>query len=105
MVNSLSEQYNRQGFILQKAFFDEAEIGRIKEDAIQVFINQMKHLALIPSADLSEQQFEEAMAKYFLEDADGFINCGKTCQHLISLHRLSLTSSLLNQLQELGLQT
>ena len=44
------------------------------------------------------------MARYFSEDSTGFINCGKTCQHLIGLHRLSLRENIVAELVGLGLR-
>jgi hypothetical protein len=58
----------------------------------------------ISDANPDEREFENGMARYFAEDLSGFINCGKTCQHLISLHRLSLQEALVDQLVALGIE-
>lgn len=98
-----SRLFNEQGFAHLKSFFDVDEIIRVREDAKFVFIKQMSHLGIIGSGPISEEQFERSLFEYFIEDRQGFINCGKTCQHLISLHRLSLSNRLIEKAKQFGL--
>jgi len=104
-MENVREQYNRNGFALFRSFFDKRQIQQIRSDAKLVFRNQMLNQKIIESPEIDDRQFEQAMFKYFREDIDGFINCGKTCQNLISLHRLALTDAVLEKLKWLGLQT
>lgn len=104
-MDSLLAQYQRDGFVHFKGFFDPNEVEQVREDAKQVFINQMHHQSILSERTPNEAQFEAAMTEFFRRDLPGFINCGKTCQHLISLHRLSLSEKLILQLNALGLQT
>ena len=78
---------------------------RIREDAKAVFINQMHHRGILPVRDASEKQFEAALYQFFRNDLEGFVNCGKTCQHLVSLHRLALSEPLIAKLHDFGIQT
>ncbi|MBS1812408.1 MAG: phytanoyl-CoA dioxygenase family protein [Acidobacteria bacterium] len=104
-MNSLLSQYHQDGFIHFKGFFCADEVEQVRKDAKQVFIKQMLHQSILSDASPEESQFEAAMTKYFRQDLPGFINCGKTCQHLISLHRMSLSEKLVQQLQALGVET
>ncbi len=102
-MESLLTRYCRDGFIHHKNFFDRAEIEKIRTDAKQIFSNQMLAQGVLQSANPSENEFEATMKEYFQRDLAGFINCGKTCQHLISLHRLSLSEKIVEQLHSLGI--
>ena len=50
------------------------------------------------------EDFEKNMIKLFNLDFDLFINCGKQCQHLISLWKLSTSDNIINLLKELNLK-
>ena len=101
-MESLLAQYQQNGFIHCRNFFAREEVEQIRNDAKQVFIRQMLQHGILTSAQPDEREFEAAMKTYFQRDLPGFINCGKTCQHLISLHRLSLHERLVQQVQSLG---
>jgi phytanoyl-CoA hydroxylase len=96
--------YNEQGYALLKRFFDPQEIDRVRDDAKQVFVSQMRRLGLAGGSDLSEEEFERGMFALFDADLQAFTNCGKHAQHLISLHRLSLDERIVRVLRELGLE-
>ena len=104
-MESLLSQYQQNGFIHFKSFFPPDEVEQVRREAKQVFINQMIHHGILPSHAPDEQQFEAAMTEFFRLDQAAFINCGKTCQHLINLHRLSLNEKLIQQLNAFGVQT
>ena len=87
-MSSLLTQYHQDGFIHFKGFFNPDDVAQVRQEAKQVFINQMIYQGILPSQTPDETQFEAAMTEFFRTDLAGFINCGKTCQHLISLHRL-----------------
>lgn len=98
------EEYKRNGYLLLKSFFRKAEVEQVRQDAKSVFIAQMKVLGIVRHSELDEAEFENAMSEYFKVDLAGFINCGKTCQHLISLHKLSLHDRVIEELQTLGVR-
>jgi hypothetical protein len=97
--------YKRDGYVLRKSFFLREDIERVRHDAKNVFIAQMRARGILSHATPSEEEFESAMREYFASDMYGFVNCGKTCQHLVSLHRLSLSEAVMNELKLLGIQT
>jgi hypothetical protein len=76
----------------------------VRLDAKWVFLNQMVSRGIVSHASVDERECERAMTRYFSEDPEGFINCGKTCQHLISLHRLTVCEEIVKQLIELGVK-
>lgn len=102
-MESLLAQYQQDGFIHCQNFFPPSDVEKIRTDAKQVFINQMLAQKILLTAEPDEQEFEAAMREYFQRDLAGFMNCGKTCQHLISLHRLSLSEKIVAQLHALGI--
>jgi phytanoyl-CoA hydroxylase len=96
--------YNANGYVHLKAFFDKEVVVRVRKDAKAVFVSQMYHRGLLPVRDVSEKEFEAALYQFFREDTEGFINCGKTCQHLVSLHRLALSDHLIEKLRDFGIE-
>jgi len=104
MDNSLRELFERQGFVHVNSFFDKGDVERVRSDAKRVFLKQMTSQGFVNNVDADEREFERGLFHYFSEDSEGFINCGKTCQHLVSLHRLSLREDVVQHLIALGVR-
>jgi phytanoyl-CoA hydroxylase len=103
-MDHLKKRFEEQGFVRLNGFLKKEDVERVRVDAKWVFLKQMASSGFVAHADVDERQFELGMTRYFLEDPDGFINCGKTCQHLISLHRLSLREEVVEKLIALGVE-
>jgi hypothetical protein len=95
--------YREDGYLLVKGFFPRAEIETIRNEAKQVFLSQMRRHGIVDTDDLSEAEFEAGMFRLFETDIATLTNCGKQVQHLISLHRLSLSEPLVEAVKSLGL--
>jgi hypothetical protein len=102
-METLIENFQSQGFVRLNGFFSKQDVERVRADAKWVFLRQMASGGFVPSLDIDEREFERGMTRYFSADPGGVINCGKTCQHLISLHRLSLREEIVRQLIALGM--
>jgi len=98
------QSYKENGFLLFNEFFDPLEIDRIREEAKEIFTDQMRRCGILSGSPASEHEFDEGMFQLFDRDLQAFTNCGKHAQHLISLHRLSLSDRIINTLKELGLE-
>jgi ectoine hydroxylase-related dioxygenase (phytanoyl-CoA dioxygenase family) len=98
------KSYKDDGYLLAKQFFRREEIARIRDEAKQVFIAQMRRLGIVQQNDVPESVFERGMFELFDADLQAFTNCGKQAQHLISLHRLSLDERVVRAIVELGLE-
>ncbi|GGB08590.1 phytanoyl-CoA dioxygenase family protein [Puia dinghuensis] len=96
-------QYKEQGYLLFKKFFDPQEIDKIRNEAKDIFLNQLVEKQIIKSKNISEDEFEKAIITLFNDHFEAFANCGKQAQHLISLHRISLHEKLIGKLRDLGL--
>ena len=103
-MDQLKESFEEQGFVRLNGFLNKEDVERVRVDAKWVFLKQMVSGGFIAHSDVDELQFELGMTRYFSEDPDGFVNCGKTCQHLISLHRLSLREQIVEKLIALGVK-
>ena len=103
-MKDLKRTYAEQGYVLLRSFFERQEVETVRHDAKDVFLRQMRQAGIIDRNDPSEREFEAGMARFFQENAAAFMNAGKVCQHLISLHRLSLANVLVRQLHDLGLE-
>jgi phytanoyl-CoA hydroxylase len=100
-------QYNEKGFILIKGIIPKQEIQDILCDAKRVFFEQFKYkkyTSVLSCDALPEKDFNECLYRLFTEDFICLSNCGKQVQHLISLHRLSLSDIILCLLKEVGLK-
>ncbi len=98
------QAYNENGYVFVPRFLDPREVDRIRDEAKEIFVTQMRRLGLLSSGALSEAAFERGMYALFETDLQAFSNCGKHAQHLISLHRLSLDERIVGLVRELGLE-
>jgi phytanoyl-CoA hydroxylase len=99
------QAYKENGYLLVKRFLDVRDIDRIRNEAKEIFLSQMRRLGLVGADDVAEDEFERGMYALFEADLQAFINCGKHAQHLISLHRLSLDERIVSLLRDLGLES
>jgi phytanoyl-CoA hydroxylase len=101
--------YRKNGYLHLKDFLPKEEVATVLKDAKGVFFKQFikkKYLPLESSFnEISEELFNNCLYRLFEEDRECLMNCGKQAQHLISLHRLSLTNNITEILIELGLKT
>ena len=108
MKNKL-DFFKKNGFLHLKDFLPKEEVTTVLNDAKGVFFKQFikkNYLPLESSfAEISEELFNNCLYRLFEEDRECSMNCGKQAQHLISLHRLSLTNNITEILTELGLKT
>lgn len=95
--------YRENGYVLVKGFFPREAIVQIRNEAKEIFIAQMRRHGIVQGDALSENAFEGGMFRLFETDLATFVNCGKQAQHLISLHRLSLSEPVVEALKFLGL--
>jgi phytanoyl-CoA hydroxylase len=103
-MEKLRESFEERGFVRLNGFFSKEGVERVRTDAKWIFVKQMTSQDFVSRTDPDEKEFENGMARYFSGDLSGFINCGKACQHLISLHRLSLRDDIVAQLVALGVK-
>jgi hypothetical protein len=103
-MDNLRDAFQEKGFVRLDGFFTKEDVEAVRQDAKWVFLKQMISRGFVTRREPDEREFESAMGRFFAEDMQGFINCGKTCQHLISLHRLSLRENIVRQLAELGVR-
>lgn len=103
-MDNLRKTFQQRGFVRLNGFFSKEAVEFVRADAKSVFLKQMTSRGFVTSTDPDEREFESGMACYFTRDLSGFINCSKTCQHLISLHRLSLRETIVARLVELGVE-
>ncbi len=96
------EQFNKDGFLILKNFFDKEVLREIYTDARQLFAVQIKR-TLGKTVDINNRnEFELAMFEFFEKDFNSFVNTGKQTQHLISMHRLGTDKKIVNLLKDLG---
>lgn len=99
---SIIKDYKQKGFLFCPAFFGKDKIDKILLDAKRIFVAQMKRTGVTDLPALSDESaFSQAMFLFFQKDTESFINCGKQVQHLISLHRLSLSQKIIDFLTSL----
>lgn len=105
LATKLVDEYRSTGFILLKDYFDPNSIRQIWSEAKLVFSLQMEKLGIFSLKNLEDDQaFSQAMFLLFKKDTEAFVNCGKQVQHLISLHKLSLSEKILLTLKNLNLE-
>ena len=92
------ESYKKNGFLILRDFFTPETVGQIKDEALSIFDKQIKAKAI----DNQNSTELEKLTKLFNEDFKSFVSSGKHIQHMISLHRLSLSSDIEKVIKLLG---
>lgn len=87
-------EYNENGFIIEKQFFDKNEISLLLEQIKTVFGFQMERKGLASGP----VDFQHSLYQFFKQDFLIFKNCGKQVQHLVDLWRLSLSEEVITYL-------
>lgn len=99
-----ADLYRENGYVLLPHLFERQEVETVRAEAKEIFIAQMIRHGIVSKSSLSEADFEAGMFRLFEKDLQGFTNCGKQAQHLISLHRLSLDGRIVGIIQQLGME-
>ncbi len=101
-LNHIKDYYNN-GFLIFKNFFNKNQIEKILNQAKNIYKTQMIKLNYIQTYEIDNDTFEINLIKLFNENFNIFINCGKQCQHIIDLWKLSLDDKIINTIKELGI--
>ena len=92
------EGYREKGYTIVRGLFRPDVVLNIQQDCRRIFEYQMDG----ESSD-NIDEFEQNLFNLFAENRDLVINCGKQCQHLVSLHRLSLDERILSIVRDHGI--
>lgn len=99
----LKKQYFEDGYVLFKRFFDPTVVQAVQQEAQWAFVQQLRHHGLLETDTPEQATFESALFDFFTTHPQAFLQTGKTVQHLVSLHRLSLDERIIAQLKAFGL--
>lgn len=97
------DRYRQDGFVVVRRVFAPDEVDAVLKDAQAVFRRQFAAHDIPLPEPTTPPLFLDAMERLFQADMQAFVNAGKQCQHLISLHRLSLDERILLLLRGLRL--
>ena len=103
-VNINLDDYKKKGYILIRNFFEKSKINEILNQAKNIYKIQMLRLKLIDTLNINNDEFEKKIKLLFNKNFDIFLNCGKQCQHIIDLWKLSLNDKIINTLKSLDLK-
>jgi phytanoyl-CoA hydroxylase len=96
--------YFENGYLIFRNLFDSNKIQNIYSQAYNIYLKQMINLNLINNNKINNHIFEYKMKILFETHNDTFINCGKQCQHIIDLWRLSLDKKIIDTIKVLGVE-
>jgi ectoine hydroxylase-related dioxygenase (phytanoyl-CoA dioxygenase family) len=97
------DSYKKNGYCLKNNFLDPNYVDSIRDEAKEIFAKQIR-MNRIPLNSLNDQDFEPALYQLFKENYNAFIGAAKLCQHTFSMHQLAVSSSLVDNLKELGVE-
>lgn len=97
------KEYKEKGFIILKNFFSHEEINKVLDEAKSVFIIQIQKNK-IPFDSLNDESFTKALFKLFEISYSDFLGAAKAAQHIIEMHKISVSDKLINKIIELGLK-
>lgn len=96
--------YKRYGFLIVRNLFDRNRVEDILGQAKYIYKTQMLRLKLITDMNVDDNEFEDKIKILFRDHFDVFLNCGKQCQHIIDLWKLSLDDSIIDIIKTLGIK-
>jgi hypothetical protein len=99
-ISPLRTTLEKEGFCHLPGALPKAKIQQLRHDAKMAFVTQMEAAGVVPESIEDETLFSKAMFRFFEQDPNRFIGAAKLCQHLISLHQLSLSDEVLAILKE-----
>ena len=100
--------FQENGYMILKGFFSIEEINNLLKDAKNIFLKQFikkKYIKKTNLEDIPDTIFNNHLYRLFNEDIECLSNCGKQVQHLITLHRLSISVKVTELLTHYGLKT
>jgi phytanoyl-CoA hydroxylase len=95
--------YRESGSVLVPGLVSQGGAQGLRADAWRVFRRQLERHGLIGPGAVSEAELTSALYTYFRDHTAEFVSCGKQIQHLVALHRLSLSDDVLAVVSQLGL--
>lgn len=93
---SVTQQYNRDGYVMLRKFVHPGDVREILSEAKCVFAKQ------IDVNKCRNDYVVYGMVDLFQKNNTAFLNAGKTVQHLINLHRLSLLPRVVEMLRSVA---
>ncbi len=100
LEDDLRTRYGRDGFVVLPRLFPSARLNAIRRDVGRVFAARRDGQMKDPDIDGS---LEDLMTGLFTDNFAGYHGAARLCNHLISLHRLSLSEEIVENLILLGL--
>jgi phytanoyl-CoA hydroxylase len=97
------ERYRQDGFVVARGLVSRNEVDTVLKDAQAVFRRQFAVHGIPLPEPATPPLYLDAMERLFQSDMQAFVNAGKQCQHLISLHRLAVDERILCFVRSLGL--
>lgn len=100
--------YKKNGYVILRDFFSVSIIESILKDAKNIFLKQFLNKKFTKETNLekiSKSEYNKLLYMLFNDDLETFTSCGKQVQHLISLHRLSISDKIVTLLNSYGLKS
>jgi len=100
----MEDKYKKDGFVILRDFFDPQKIQHIVDEAHLIYKNQMYKLGIIDNLHVNNEVFECSLEELFNLHFETFLNCGKQCQHIIDLWKLSLDDKIIDTIKKMGIK-
>lgn len=100
--------YKKNGYVILRDFFSVSKIESLLRDAKNIFLKQFLNKKYTKETNLdniSKSEYNKYLYMLFNDDLETFSSCGKQVQHLISLHRLSISDKIVTLLNGYGLKS
>lgn len=101
----VKKDFWENGYVIVKNLFPKERIQSLRKKAQHIFKQQFVLTGLLDNVDvdISENEFNELLFRFFELHPDKIIPTGKHVQHMIDLHRISLDVEIEKRLVEIGL--
>ena len=99
--------FKKNGYLRLNNFLLKQDVETVLRDAKNVFLKQFIEKGYVSKCsldNLNEEQYNNMLYTLFKDDIECLSNCGKQVQHLISLHTLSLSTKIVQLLNQMCLK-
>lgn len=100
-MSDLLDQYRRDGFVVAKGLFSDAELDQVATSIRDVFEARLRSAGV--ASQSARGTLSDTITALFNADQSAYIAAAKQTQYLLSATRLGLSDSVLEVLKELGI--
>jgi phytanoyl-CoA hydroxylase len=100
----LESTYRRDGFAVARGAIEVAELDTVADDIKGIFVRRARGLGVPIPAASDHDAFSQLLLRFFAADRNSYLAAARQTQYLASVHRLGLSTAIMQLIGEVGLE-